>query len=236
MSRIAPSPGRMRVPQLVKPIAPAAAELKSSGSSATCKCVSMTPTDSIPEPKAASGDEVLVRECLRGREEAWSALVDKYQNLIFSIPIRGGFCRQDASEIFQEVCLKLLSHLHELREPRTLAGWLIQLTFHECSRWHRKQFQQGIESLDANEIELAASLETGESILNELRREQTLHEAVEQLPPRCRCLIHMLFFTTPAIPYDQVAKTLGIAKGSVGFIRMRCLERLRRGLQERGFV
>jgi RNA polymerase sigma factor (sigma-70 family) len=196
----------------------------------------MTPTDSIPEPKAASGDEVLVRECLRGREEAWSALVDKYQNLIFSIPIRGGFCRQDASEIFQEVCLKLLSHLHELREPRTLAGWLIQLTFHECSRWHRKQFQQGIESLDANEIELAASLETGESILNELRREQTLHEAVEQLPPRCRCLIHMLFFTTPAIPYDQVAKTLGIAKGSVGFIRMRCLERLRRGLQERGFV
>src|SRR5215469_513034 len=236
MSRIAPSPGRMRVPQLVKPIAPAAAELKSSGSSATCKCISMPPTDTIPEPKATSADEVLVRECLRGCEEAWSALVDKYQNLIFSIPIRCGICRQDASEIFQEVCLKLLSHLHELREPRTLAGWLIQLTFHECSRWHRKQFRQGIESLDANEIELAVSLETGESILNELRREQTLHEAVEQLPPRCRCLIHMLFFTTPAIPYDQVAKTLGIAKGSVGFIRMRCLERLRRGLQERDFV
>src|SRR5215472_2848217 len=121
----------LKVGQLVKSIAPAAAELKSSGPSATCQCVSMPPADTIPEPKAASGDEVLVRECLRGHEEAWSALVDKYRNLIFSIPIRCGICRQDASEIFQEVCLKLLSHLHELREPRTLAEWLIQLTFHE---------------------------------------------------------------------------------------------------------
>ncbi|MBV8847874.1 MAG: sigma-70 family RNA polymerase sigma factor [Bryobacterales bacterium] len=226
----------LKVPQLFTPLAPPAPELKPSGAPATCPCDSLPLTDTIGEPNAASADEVLVRECRRGREEAWSALVDKYRNLIFSIPIRCGISRQEANEIFQEVCLKLLSHLHQLREPRSLAGWLIQLTFHECSRWHRKQFRNGMESLDANEVEVAAPLETGESILNELRRQQTLHEAVEQLPPRCRCLIHMLFFTTPAIPYDQVAKTLGIAKGSVGFIRMRCLERLRRGLQEKGFM
>jgi hypothetical protein len=45
----------------------------------------------------------------------------------------------------------------------------------------------------------------------------------------------MLFFETPAIPYEQVAKKLEIAKGSIGFIRMRCLSRLRIKLEGRGF-
>jgi DNA-directed RNA polymerase specialized sigma24 family protein len=45
----------------------------------------------------------------------------------------------------------------------------------------------------------------------------------------------MLFFTTPAVPYEEVAKLLGVAKGSIGFIRMQCLERLRRHLVNKGF-
>jgi len=45
----------------------------------------------------------------------------------------------------------------------------------------------------------------------------------------------MLFFEEPARPYQQVARTLGIAPGSIGFIRQRCLERLRKGLIDAGF-
>jgi DNA-directed RNA polymerase specialized sigma24 family protein len=45
----------------------------------------------------------------------------------------------------------------------------------------------------------------------------------------------MLFFEEPARPYQEVAQTLGIATGSIGFIRQRCLERLRKRLLEVGF-
>jgi hypothetical protein len=45
----------------------------------------------------------------------------------------------------------------------------------------------------------------------------------------------MLFFQEPSTPYEQVAKNLNVAKGSIGFIRMRCLERLRRLLEKKGF-
>ena len=49
----------------------------------------------------------LVEECVRGNEQAWHALLDRYRNLIYSIALRYGAPTQDAADIFQTVCLDL---------------------------------------------------------------------------------------------------------------------------------
>jgi hypothetical protein len=67
---------------------------------------------------SARSDEQLVRDCLKGKDSAWSALIFKYKNLIFSIPIRYGFSEEDAADIFQAVCMDLLAELPRLREPK----------------------------------------------------------------------------------------------------------------------
>lgn len=186
------------------------------------------------EDTAYAADEKLVRECLDGHEEAWAALVDKYRNLIFSIPIRHGLARDDASEIFQEVCLTMLSKLSSLREPRSLAAWLIQVTSRKCSQWKRNEARSAAELL-AFDFAEGDAIDPSSLMFEELHREQVLREAVSELPDRCKHLIRMLFFTAPAVPYQQAAKTLGLALGSVGFIRMCCLAKLRRRLETRGF-
>src|SRR4051794_7091449 len=56
-----------------------------------------------PEAKFSSEDERLIERCVHGDAEAWAALVNKYRNLIFSIPIKYGFSFDEASDIFQEV-------------------------------------------------------------------------------------------------------------------------------------
>jgi DNA-directed RNA polymerase specialized sigma24 family protein len=55
------------------------------------------------------------------------------------------------------------------------------------------------------------------------------------LPARCRQMITLLFFEHPPQPYNEVAEKLGLARGSIGFIRGRCLKRLKRILQDKGF-
>src|SRR6266849_3895167 len=89
-------------------------------------------------------DTRLVRECLKGDEAAWSALIDKYKNLIFSIPLKYGFSADDATDIFQAVCLELLAELHKLRKPKALRKWIMQITAHKCFHWKRQQ--QRVES------------------------------------------------------------------------------------------
>ena len=117
--------------------------------SARKKAVQKTAT--LENVRAAWPDTRLVRECLRGNEEAWSALIDKYKNLIFSIPIKYGFSVDDATEIFQAVCVGLLTELPKLREPKALPKWLMQITAHKC--FHRKREQQRTESSDDGEEE-----------------------------------------------------------------------------------
>ena len=179
----------------------------------------------------AQGDDSLLHECIKGNEEAWSTLIDKYKNLIFSIPVKYGFSSNDADEIFQEVCLALLTELPKLRKPQALPAWLIQTTAHRC--FHRKRDQSRYVATDPDET--LSSTPAAEDILREVEREQMLREALSELPPRCLELVGMLFFQEPSIPYEQLAKNLNVAKGSIGFIRMRCLDRLRRLLEDRGF-
>jgi len=67
-------------------------------------------------------DERLVKECLNGNPDAWAAILEKYQKLIYSIPIKYGLPPDAASDIFQQVCVQLLKALPNLREPKGLAA------------------------------------------------------------------------------------------------------------------
>lgn len=189
-------------------------------------------------PKVADHDisatnERLVRECCKGNEAAWSALIDKYKNLIFSIPIKFGLPREDAADIFQAVCLDLLSSLPQLREPDALPKWIMQTTYHKCLRTKKHSLTLSSDLSDAGP-EQADSAALPEALLHQLQREQVLRDAVTALPPRCRKMIHQLFLEDPPRPYNEVAKSLGLATGSIGFIRGRCIKRLREELEERG--
>ena len=186
------------------------------------------------EARLAWTDTRLVRECLKGDEDAWSALIEKYKRLIYSIPVKYGFNSDDANDIFQAVCLELLSELPKLRKPKALPKWLIQVASHKC--FHRRRQQQRTEVPDEVEQlpEETVPSQT-EGIFREAEEEQTLRDALSALAPRCRQLVEMLFFEEPARPYKDVAASLGIATGSIGFIRQRCLERLRKQLVEAGF-
>jgi RNA polymerase sigma factor (sigma-70 family) len=195
-------------------------------------------TETEARPKAQAGtdwsDARLVRECLKGNEEAWSALLDKYKRLIYSIPLKYGLSPDEASDIFQAVCLELLAELPKLRKPAALPKWIMQITAHKCLRDKRQR--QRTDQLDASHESQSDPVPPDvDGILREAEQEHHLREAMAELPPRCRELVHMLFFEEPAREYREVAKSLGIAVGSIGFIRQRCLEKLQRRLAGMGF-
>jgi RNA polymerase sigma factor (sigma-70 family) len=192
-------------------------------------------TPALDDARAAWSDARLVRECLDGSEEAWRALIFKYKNLIFSIPVKYGFSTDDATDVFQAVCLDMLSELPKLRKVKALPKWIMQITAHKC--FHRKQQQQRTEVMDPAAEEFEKSTPSrAEAVLREAEDEQSLRQAMAELPPRCRELVQMLFYEEPVRPYQEIAATLGIAVGSIGFIRQRCLEKLRKRLLEVGFA
>ena len=179
-------------------------------------------------------DQVLVDGCLHGEPEAWSALVDKYKNLIFSIPIKQGFSADDAADIFQIVCLTLVSELPRLREPRALPAWLIQTTARKCFR-RRSEVHRYVDVIGREETLSSETSEIPEALVVALEREQMLRNSIAELPRDCRRMVELLFYQVPPPSYDDVAAALAIPKGSIGPTRSRCLEKLKRLLEKNGF-
>ena len=184
-------------------------------------------------PNITWTDERLVRACVSGNEQAWSTLIAKYKNLIYSIPLKYGASPQDAADIFQSVCLELFSELPRLREAGAVRSWIITVTSHQSFQWKRK-FQRRSEEELTNQHE-EQPVYVPPDLLETVEREQILRDAVARLPKRCQEIIRLLFYEAEPISYRDLAKRLGLARGSIGFIRGRCLKRLERELRESGF-
>jgi len=195
----------------------------------------MSPLVTDSEKSLASiSDAKLVKQCLSGQEEAWAQLIDKYKALIYSIPVKYGLAPQEAADIFQGTCMELLAHLPNLRDPRALPKWLMQVAHHKCYHWKRQQ--QRLVSRDG-EVELPEPEvpPVAEEFVKQTEEEQMLREAMANLAPRCRKLIEMLFFEIPARPYADIANELNLAVGSIGLTRQKCIDSLRKQLDELGF-
>ncbi len=193
----------------------------------------MSPASSVRH--LAWPDERLVQECCEGNQEAWAALIEKYKNLIFSIPIKFGLPRADAADVFQAVCVDLLTGLHSLREPKALPKWLMQTTYHQCLRLKKDRLNLLDDSREIEQTLRSSSEQLPEEMFQQVQREQSVREAMVALPARCHEMVVMLFFEDPPRPYDEVAKQLQLATGSIGFIRGRCLKKLRQVLEAKGF-
>ncbi len=133
----------------------------------------------VKSPGITWSDERLVRECLRGSEEAWAALIDKYKNLIFSIPIRYGASSEDAADVFQAVCLELFSELSNLRKVESLRSWLITVAAHKSYHWTRNQRRQSDKEVtDIVPEDLSESISAPPELIVETEREQIVRDAI----------------------------------------------------------
>lgn len=195
--------------------------MSSASAPALCRENSQTP------------DADLVRQCLQGKEDAWNSLLARYKNLIFSIPIKYGFSQDEAKDVFQAVCLDLVHELARLRDPQAIAGWLIRVTHNKCYH-HKREKLRFVASEEAPENSPAERNEIPEDLLQQVQRDQAVRVAIGELSTRCQQLVKKLFFELPARPYQEVAQELGLAVGSIGFIRRRCLNKLRDRLEELG--
>jgi RNA polymerase sigma factor (sigma-70 family) len=170
--------------------------------------------------------------CLDGDVRAWETLMWRYRRLIFSIPTKFGLPQYDALDVFQTVCLKLLEHLHEVKDDRKISTWLATTTTRQCLAiltTRQKEFGQQPEVDEP--LDPAGTLE---DIRLLAERYQQLRDAVEELPARCRSLIEILYLDVKKYNYEQINEKLGIPVASIGPIRARCLNRLRKILNERG--
>ena len=171
---------------------------------------------------------VLVEAALAGDERAWDAIVDRYAPLLWSVCRGFGLSTTDIDDVVQLVWLRLLEHLPTLTAPAALPGWLVTTVRRECLQ-HARTSSGRARREGPLFVEVVADAGSGPVDDEMLRAEQrdALRAAFRRLGERCRQLLGRLL-AEPRPSYAQISAELGIAVGSIGPIRARCLADLRR--------
>jgi RNA polymerase sigma factor (sigma-70 family) len=176
-------------------------------------------------------DRDLILECRNGDLGAWQRLLDRYERLVFSVPRRYGLSREDAADITQLTFTILFQSMDTLSEDSTLGAWLTTVARrHTWRRLDRKRREEA--GWYASSSEKLLSVDTGTEDIERWELTEWLDYGLSLVGKPCQDLLSALYLDPKQPSYAEVAARLGMAVGSVGPTRIRCLKRLRRVLGE----
>jgi len=177
----------------------------------------------------------LVRACRRGDAPAWDEVLDRYGRLIWSVALRLGARSDEAEEIFQRTWVAIVEGIHQLRDPDRLASWVAGTTRFQTYRLFaehgRSRRFSSLEEQQEQGFEPGATPDY-DADLDRVVLHAAVRDALDRLADRCRDLLELLFFADPPLDYQTISERTGLAVGSIGPIRARCLERLERILRD----
>lgn len=177
-------------------------------------------------------DRELLEGCRQGDSRAWEVLLDRYERLVYSIPLNYGMTVADAADIAQRTFTIFLRQMHDLDDDSNLAAWLATVARRHSWRLMEKSNRERVGSeADLGEKLFAFPDERGERQLDRVERLEWLEQGLAGLDERCRHLLLALYFSAEKPSYADVAKQFDMAVGSVGPTRARCLERLKELLE-----
>jgi RNA polymerase sigma factor (sigma-70 family) len=171
----------------------------------------------------------LVQAAANGDEPAWSALVDHFSGLLWSVAGAYGLPRADVDDVAQVTWLRLVEHLNDVRDPTRLGAWLVTTTRRECLSRARAIGREAPAD-SGSFLSLESDSPSPESAVLESERDVMMWRAFRQLGGDCQELLRVLILAQPTLSYTEVADALGRPIGSIGPTRARCLDQLRRKL------
>ena len=177
-----------------------------------------------------SNDDLL-QSFVAGDQAAWSAIVCRFERLVYSVPLHCGLGPDDAADVTQATFAALINQSLAIREPDRLGYWLStvarRLTWRQLER-RRREAPAGahLETI----IDLDRVSESDHA--DRLAFDAEVYDAINRLPAHCRDLISQLFLDADEPTYAEVGVRLDRPVGSIGPTRQRCLDRLRDLIEE----
>ncbi|MBU2693360.1 MAG: sigma-70 family RNA polymerase sigma factor [Candidatus Eisenbacteria bacterium] len=185
--------------------------------------------------------ETLIEGCLSHAPGAWQEFLRRYSRLIYATVNRVDLPVIEREDAFQAAIAAIYANLATLRRPAKLVPWIVGITWRQAINSIRKRPPE-IRQPRADGVfdgELAtwpATEPPPDEVLVSLERAQQTGEALAALSERCRRLIQYFFYEDPQPGYGEIARREGIPIGSLGPTRARCLARMRRYFEERGWL
>jgi RNA polymerase sigma-70 factor (ECF subfamily) len=172
-------------------------------------------------------EAALIAELQAGSEEAFTWLISRYHQSIYSLLARTLHDRADAADLTQEVFVKVFRGVRQFHGESSLRTWIYRIALHEASnqrRWWKRHKQQEIpieqemtESDSGNPIRLKEMLvdpaESPFEMALHAENRARVEAALNQVPEPFRTTL--ILRDIEGFVYEEVAEIQGVNLGTV---------------------
>ena len=169
------------------------------------------------------GDDQRLIESLRcGSERAYEELLARFQQPVYTLAVRLLDNPSEASDVVQEVFLKVFRNIDHFRGQSTLKTWIYRITVneaHNARRWFFRHRRREVE-LDTDTRDTAnwkdSIRDGGRSpfdVVFENERAGLIEAALERINPSFREAV--VLRDVADLSYEEIADVLGVSLGTV---------------------
>jgi RNA polymerase sigma-70 factor, ECF subfamily len=155
----------------------------------------------------------VVRPSSHGDRDAIRALYDNYKDKVYSIALF--FFHGDAataSDITQQVFLKVMTEYQHFRGDSALSTWLYRVVVNTCIDSTRGRKHRALR-LEHSLAESVATECSPEDDFVHLQRASLIQSAISALPPNFRVAILLRYFDD--LSYEEMARAMNCSVGTV---------------------
>ena len=160
-----------------------------------------------------ANDREVIEACRRGDADAFRLLFESYKDRVYSIALY--FFHGDAavaSDVTQQVFLKLMTTVHQFRGKAEFSTWLYRLVVNACTDAARIQGSNAV-VFDRSRMEAVPAPDSQEEDYARRQMANSVRVAVSTLPVKFRIAILLRYFED--LSYEQMATALGCSMGTV---------------------
>jgi len=192
------------------------------------------------EAGADTDDVALVRALREGSEEAYETLLLRFQQPVYNLALRLLNDPSDASDVVQEVFLKVFRNVGHFRNQSSLKTWIFRIAINEAHnqrRWFFRHRHREVGMEDEREDArsradlLADSAQSPFDYVLDQEQQALIEEAVARINPTFRAAVVLRDLTD--LSYEEIAEILQISLGTVKSRILRGREALRQELENR---
>lgn len=167
----------------------------------------------------SNSDSDLVRRCLRGEDEAYRLLVQRYERPVYSLIWRMVANGEDARDLTQETFVKVFRALDQFDLTRNFSFWInkiasnVTIDFLRKRRLRTVSIHQDLEDEDRRPLELVDDRPLPDRDYDDARRRERLQALIDRLAPHYRLVVHLRHVQQRS--YEEISEILDLPLGTV---------------------
>lgn len=146
------------------------------------------------------------------RNEAFSLLLDKYQQKVYWHIRRIVLNHDDADDLVQDVFIKVWKNLANFRQDSQLYTWLYRIATNECITFLNKKKAKNNISLDDLSEQLSDNLNE-ENYFSGDAIQKKLQKAILTLPEKQKLVFNMKYYDD--LKFQEISDILGTSVGAL---------------------